>query len=62
MVTVTVQIPNSLRRSIEAFAELDGYSLVQFVASAAAEKLAAMRALAYLKAQAGLGRSVPVGL
>jgi hypothetical protein len=37
MVTVTVQIPNSLRRSIEAFAELDGYSLVKFVASAAAE-------------------------
>ncbi|HEY2413301.1 MAG TPA: hypothetical protein VGI40_13710 [Pirellulaceae bacterium] len=56
MSTVTIQIPDSLRRSIQALADQDGYSLEQFVASAAAEKLAAMRTLAYLQAQATQGR------
>ena len=40
---VTFQLPESLHRSIQALAEREGYSIDQFLASAAAEKLAALR-------------------
>jgi hypothetical protein len=47
MGTVTVELPDSLRKSIEALAAQEGYSLSQFLASAAAEKLAAVKTMEY---------------
>lgn len=56
MSTLTVQLPESLHRSIQAIAEREGYSVDQFLASAAAEKLAALRTLDYLRSEAAEGR------
>jgi hypothetical protein len=53
---LTLQIPESLHRSIQALADRDGYSVDQFLASAAAEKLAAMQTLEYLRNEAAHGR------
>ena len=58
MSTLTVQFPASLRRTIESFSEQEGYSVDQFLASAAAEKLAAMRTVDWLKQEAAKGRRV----
>jgi len=52
----TVQLPESLQRSIEALAKKEGYSVDQFLASATAEKIAAIRTLDYLRAEAAMGR------
>lgn len=52
MSKLTVQLPESLHRSIEALAEQEGYSVDQFLASAAAEKMAALRTLEYLRREA----------
>jgi hypothetical protein len=38
-----------LRKSIQALADAEGYSIEQFVASAAAEKMAAIRTVAQLR-------------
>ncbi|MEI7780421.1 MAG: toxin-antitoxin system HicB family antitoxin [Planctomycetota bacterium] len=56
MSTVTVEIPESLKRSIEALAAREGYSLSQFLASAAGEKLAVVLTMGYLKREAAAGR------
>jgi len=56
MSTVTVEIPESLKRSIEALAEQEGYSLSQFLATAAGEKLAVVLTTDYLKREAAAGR------
>lgn len=56
MNTLTVQLPESLHRSIQALADREGYSIDQFLASAAAEKMAALKTLDYLRAEAALGR------
>jgi hypothetical protein len=56
MSTVTVEIPESLKRSIEALAMQEGYSLSQFLATAAGEKLAVVLTTAYLKREAAAGR------
>jgi hypothetical protein len=56
MSTLTIQIPESLQRSIEALAKEEGYSIDQFLAAAAAEKMAALRTLAYLRNEAGQGQ------
>ncbi|MGA2616924.1 MAG: hypothetical protein ABSF26_04885 [Thermoguttaceae bacterium] len=56
MSNVTFQLPESLRRSIQALAEREGYSIDQFLASAAAEKMAALRTLEYLRREAAGGR------
>jgi hypothetical protein len=56
MSTVTVEIPESLKRSIEALAAQEGYSLSQFLASAAGEKLAVVLTMGYLKREAAAGR------
>jgi len=53
---LTVQLPDSLQRSIKALAEKEGYAIDQFLASAAAEKMAALRTLDYLRAEAARGR------
>jgi hypothetical protein len=56
MSTVTVEIPESLKRSIEALAAQEGYSLSQFLATAAGEKLAVVLTTDYLKREAAAGR------
>ena len=55
MSKLTVQLPESLQRSIQALAEQEGYSVDQFLASAAAEKMAALRTLDYLRREAASG-------
>src|SRR5260370_36809819 len=56
MNALTVQFPESLHRSIKALAEQEGYSVEQFLASAAAEKMAALMTLDYLRRGAAQGR------
>ena len=56
MSKLTIQLPDSLRRSIEALAQQEGYSVEQFLASAAAEKMAALCTLEYLRREAAGGR------
>ena len=56
MSKLTIQLPDSLQRSIQALAEQEGYSIDQFLASAAAEKMAALRTLDYLRREVANGR------
>lgn len=56
MNALTVQFPDSLHRSIKALAEQEGYSVDQFLASAAAEKMAAIKTLDYLRREAAQGK------
>jgi hypothetical protein len=56
MSTVTFQLPEWLKKSIEALAAKEGYSLSQFLASAAGEKLAVMLTMDYLRREAAAGR------
>jgi hypothetical protein len=53
---LTVQLPDWLHKSVQALADRDGYSIDQFLASAAAEKMAAMQTLDYLRNEAACGR------
>ncbi len=55
MNALTVQLPESLHRNIKALAEKEGWSIDQFLASAAAEKMAALMTLDYLRREAALG-------
>lgn len=55
MSTVTVQLPNSLHRKIIELAQADGTSVEQFLATAAAEKMAALLTVDYLRREAALG-------
>jgi len=56
MSKLTVELPESLQRSIAALAAREGYTVDQFLASAAAEKMAALRTLDYLRQEAAQGR------
>lgn len=56
MSTVTIQLPESLKKSIEAMAIKEGFTVDQFLASAAAEKLAVMTTMDYLRREAQAGR------
>lgn len=56
MSTVTVELPESLKKSIEALAAKEGYSVSQFLASAAGEKLAVVLTMNYLRREASAGR------
>lgn len=56
MSSVTLDIPESLKRSIEALAAAEGYSLEQFMASAAGEKLSVVLTMDYLRREAAAGR------
>ncbi len=56
MSTVTIQLPESLKKSIEALAAKEGYSVSQFLASAAGEKLAVVLTMDYLRREADAGR------
>jgi hypothetical protein len=56
MSKLTVELPESLKRSIETLARTEGYTVDQFLASAAAEKIAAMRTVEYLRGEAAKGK------
>jgi predicted transcriptional regulator len=56
MVTLTIRLPESLKKRIEALAAREGYSVSQFLASAAGEKLAAVLTVEYLRREAAAGR------
>lgn len=56
MTTLTVQLPDSVRQEIEALAAREGFSVGQFLASAASETLAVMRTMAYLRREAEASR------
>lgn len=56
MSTLTVQLPESLKKTIEELAAREGYSVSQFLASAAGEKLAVVMTMDYLRREAAAGR------
>ena len=56
MSTLTVELPESLKNSIEALAAAEGYSVSQFMASAAGEKLAVVLTMDYLRREVNAGR------
>jgi hypothetical protein len=55
MSTVSVRLPDSIHEKIKEVAERDGISVDQFLAAAAAEKLAAFTSLEYLEQRAARG-------
>lgn len=56
MSTLTIKIAESLKKAIEALAEKEGYSVSQFLASAAGEKMAVVMTMDYLRSEAAAGR------
>jgi hypothetical protein len=52
MSTLTIQLPESVKKSIEDFAAREGFTPSQFLASAASEKLAVMLTMDYLRREA----------
>jgi hypothetical protein len=56
MSTVTVELPDWLKKRIEALAAQEGYSVNQFLANAAGEKLAVILTIDYLRREAATGR------
>jgi hypothetical protein len=55
MSIVQVQIPDSLKKSLQDFADRDGISIDQFISTAIAEKLSALMTENYLKERAKKG-------
>ena len=55
MTALTVRLPNSVHQKIKELAARDDISVNQFIASAAAEKMASVMTLDYLKSEAGKG-------
>lgn len=56
MSTLSVEIPESLKKTIEELAAREGYSVSQFLASAAGEKAAVMLTMDFLRREAAAGR------
>lgn len=56
MSTLTIQLPESLKKRIEQLAAQEGYTVSQFLASAAGEKLAVLSTMVYLRQEAANGR------
>lgn len=56
MSTITVGLPEPVQRRIAALAAEHGFSVEQFIASAAMEKLASFRTIEYLREEAAKGR------
>ncbi|MBC7900743.1 MAG: toxin-antitoxin system HicB family antitoxin [Saprospiraceae bacterium] len=55
MNAITVELPHSLRKKLEELAKKEGFSLEQFMASAASEKLSAMLQIDFLENEARQG-------
>ncbi len=56
MTALTIRLPNSVHAKIRELAARDEISVNQFIASAAAEKLASMLTVDYLRSEAAQGR------
>jgi len=56
MTALTVRLPNSVHAKIRELAARDEISVNQFIASAAAEKMASMLTLDYLRQEANQGK------
>ena len=56
MTALTIRLPNSVHQKIKELAKRDDVSVNQFIASAAAEKMASFMTLDYLKAEAAKGQ------
>ncbi|MHB1591467.1 MAG: toxin-antitoxin system HicB family antitoxin [Sulfuricella sp.] len=56
MTALTVRLPNSVHQKIKELAARDDISVNQFIASAAAEKMASVITLDYLKSEASKGK------
>ena len=52
MSTMSIRIPESLHRGIKELATKDGYTMNQFIITAAAEKLSALSTVDYLRSRA----------
>ena len=52
---LTVRLPNSVHETIKDLAKRDGMSVNQFIASAAAEKMASFLTVEHLKREAAKG-------
>ncbi len=55
MTALTVRLPNSMHETIKELARRDGISVNQFIASAAAEKMASFLTVEHLKREAAKG-------
>jgi predicted transcriptional regulator len=55
MTALTIRLPDSVHRKIKELALRDKISVNQFIASAAAEKMASVLTLDFLKAEAAKG-------
>jgi hypothetical protein len=56
MSRVTVELPEPVQQRIAALAAAHGFSVEQFIAVAAMEKLASLRTVDYLREEAAKGR------
>lgn len=56
MTALTIRLPESLHQNIKELARSEGISVNQFIASAAAEKMAAVHTLDYLRREAASGK------
>jgi uncharacterized protein (DUF1778 family) len=56
MTALTIRLPDSVHLKIKELAARDGVSVNQFIASAAAEKMASVMTLDYLRAEAAQGQ------
>lgn len=56
MTALTIRLPDSVHLKIKELALRDGVSVNQFIASAAAEKMASVMTLDYLRTEAAQGR------
>jgi predicted transcriptional regulator len=56
MTALTIRLPNSVHQKIRELAARDEISVNQFIASAAAEKMASVMTLDYLRAEAAQGQ------
>lgn len=56
MNALTIRIPESLHANLKRIALAEGISANQFIASAAAEKMASIMTLDYLRKEAALGK------
>ena len=56
MTALTVRLPNSVHQKIKELAARDDISVNQFIASAAAEKMASVLTVDYLRAEGAKGQ------
>ena len=55
MSTLTIHLPDSIRAEAESLSRRDGISLEQFLATAAAEKVSALKTVDFLREEAAQG-------